>query len=475
MWGRAVLAAGLLVLVPTAAARAGTVSQVGSTITYQAVASTGTGETVGVGIDTSSGNNGYVTTDQSLTSSSPCSDNGSSALCDGVPTTFVVNMLGFNDSVNANGVAAFPSILVAHGGGGDDYLDGSVNGDQLFGDDGIDYLFGYEGNDTLDGGAGTDYITDGPGNDTVTGGPGDDSLTAGTGTDVVSGGDGNDTIDYSARTAPVTITLDGVAGSGEAGENDTIAADVENAVGGSGGDRIVGNASDNYLTGNEGNDTIVGGGGSDTIQSGPGDDTIDTRDGVYDSVDCGPGNDVVYADLGDSTTNCEVAPDPDGDGYIAPADCGPNDPNIHPGAPEIYGNDVDEDCKDGPGYLLIPDGINFKWKGAKSTRGAVLTQLRITSVHAGDAIRVTCKGGKSKGCPYKSKSATGQAGHPTVNLLGPFKKRVLRPGAVITVSVTVPEQIGRVIRYTVRKSGRSVSVSNLSQCLRPHATAPSHC
>ena len=92
---------------------------------------------------------------------------------------------------------------------------------------------GDAGNDTLIGGAGRDDLNGGAGLDTVAGGDGDDSLNGGDGPDTISGGGGNDTVDFSQRTQPLTISLDGVADDGEAGERDNVLPDVEGVIGGS--------------------------------------------------------------------------------------------------------------------------------------------------------------------------------------------------------------------------------------------------
>ena len=49
-----------------------------------------------------------------------------------------------------------------------------------------------------------------------------------------------------------------------------------------------------------GNDSITAGRAEDRVEGNEGDDTIDTRDGRFDSIDCGAGNDTLFADPGDS-------------------------------------------------------------------------------------------------------------------------------------------------------------------------------
>ncbi len=147
-------------------------------------------------------------------------------------------------------------------------------------------IYGGPGNDTVIGGSANDVIYAGEGNDTLQGGLGDDSLygeegddyfqegSSSNGADFMSAGSGTDTVDYSLRTASVTIVLDGVSNSGQSGENDILDSAFENAYGGSGDDTITGNNSSNLLKGNGGNDIIYGKANNDLLYGGDGNDTF---------------------------------------------------------------------------------------------------------------------------------------------------------------------------------------------------------
>jgi hypothetical protein len=208
-------------------------------------------------------------------------------------------------------------------------------------------------------------------------GSGNDTFDGGTGPDSIYGGPGTDTVTYSGRAAAVYVTLDGAANDGEAGEGDSVSADVENITGGSGGDEISGGPGANTLVGGNGNDVIVGeqapdssgpggndnifggagddalnggdgdnqilgqdgddmiqgGSGTDNIDTGNGDNQVDALDGVADSVNCGPGADSGQADTGDTVSpSCEgvdkLSFDPSDAGDFSdfgddfPSDCG---------------------------------------------------------------------------------------------------------------------------------------------------------
>jgi Ca2+-binding RTX toxin-like protein len=230
----------------------------------------------------------------------------------------------------------------------------------------------------------------------------------------------------------------------------------------------VGNDAGDYLYGRAGNDSIKGGAGEDRIEGDEGDDTIDSRDGRYDSIDCGPGNDVVYGDPQDSTTGCEVAPDPDGDGYLAADDCAPNDPAIHPGAGEIVGNPVDEDCDGVVGYYRVNALISYKLRHKGNRFG--FAKLAVTDLQRGDRVQIRCNK-RSKGCPFTRKTVTIKKGQRTLNVAKLLKKRYFKRGAVLEVRVLRANQIGKVLRLTVVKG----DVKGKPLCLGVGKTTPTRC
>jgi serralysin len=197
-----------------------------------------------------------------------------------------------------------------YGRSGNDVLKGRGGNDALYGEAGRDKLYGGAGNDALDDGSGTDVawggfgsdsFTNGPGNDKFYGEAGDDYYNSrqhqGRDADLFRGGPGVDSAGYTHYKSAVSLDLDGKKGDdGRKGEGDTIGADVENLLGGHGGDRLAGNGKANYLDGREGNDKIYGGAGNDTLlggrnvdkmYGGAGDDFLDGNDvpGVYDEFD----------------------------------------------------------------------------------------------------------------------------------------------------------------------------------------------
>jgi hypothetical protein len=103
------------------------------------------------------------------------------------------------------------------------HLDGGEGADTLTGGTAGDAIEGGPGADVLAGGAGADRISgDGPA--LVVGG-GDDVLAGGPGADVLTGDGGRDTVDYTA-TPGASVSFDGRANDGAAGEGDNADAEV---------------------------------------------------------------------------------------------------------------------------------------------------------------------------------------------------------------------------------------------------------
>jgi Ca2+-binding RTX toxin-like protein len=374
----AVLTTGLLLLLPAAA-------QAHTTFTYSAaritVTNDGAGGTVSLYTLNLQGDDGNFHDFPAFTLSDPapslppdCGPYNGYVVCS-TTDSFLFQGAGGADNFAISDDPALNSLaatLIGNGGNdqlkdfsaGDRTLDGGAGNDVMFGSDGDDILRGGPGNDDVDGEGGSDNVSGGEGDDKVDG----DHLTPAA-PDVVDGGPGVDKLadGWGSADGPVSLTLDGVANDGRAGEGDNVVG-VESIEGGAGtyvgsdaaetflvgatgeaSSVSAGGGNDDITTGN-GNDTVDGGAGddrivggfdNDTITGGPGrdaifadstgsycgyftctvpfgNDVVNARDGEADSIDCGVGADRAVTDRIDTVANCETndaaGPGPGGPG-----------------------------------------------------------------------------------------------------------------------------------------------------------------
>jgi hypothetical protein len=158
--------------------------------------------------------------------------------------------------------------------------------------------------------------------------------------------------------------------------------------------------------------------------------------------------------------------DLDGDGVAAPEDCADQNSTVFPGAPEVPGNGLDDDCAggDAPGRLLA--AIKNKWTELR--RRVRIDALRVRDAPAGALVEVTCAGRR---CPFKRKS-TAVNSKGNAHLMRFFKRDRLRPKIRIDVRVTYPNTIGYVGRFRIRR----VAIPNMQRlCLPPGVTDPQPC
>jgi hypothetical protein len=192
-----------------------------------------------------------------------------------------------------------------------------------------------------------------------------------------------------------------------------------------------------------------------------------------------------------------IVVDNDGDGFEAGSDCNDSNAAVHPGATDIPGNGVDEDCsgadatvaitsnggatenqpggttEDQPGGTPSPPtlfpsvGANVSASWKKSRKSTRVQKLTVSGVPAEGGVKVLCSG---EGCPFSSKA--GQVKNGTADLTKLFKNRKLMKGALIEVQITRPLAIGKVVRYEI-KPPRAPSASTF--CLPPSAPTARAC
>lgn len=299
------------------------VNKSGGEIFFQAAA----GETNNLTISRLGANYVFADTGAPVTAGAGCAAvNANTVSCPADLVTRISASLGDGNDVALVEDSVANLQMDLNGYDGNDTLTGGENtNDNLSGDNAIagnDILRGRGGNDrffpgpgadTADGGEGSDSVQADPGNDTITGGPGNDDYSTGNavvdGADTINLGAGRDAVNYSPRVAPLTLTADGVANDGQAGEGDNIGADVEDISGGSADDVIVasatsepgtlnGRAGNDQITAGPGDDRVSGGDGSDTLLGGSGSDSLSGDLGT-DSVDGGAGDDEIRTSSGD--------------------------------------------------------------------------------------------------------------------------------------------------------------------------------
>ncbi len=304
--------------------------------------------------------------------------------------------------------------------------------------------------DEVRAGAGRDSITGGPGADSLDGGPDDDVLVGLSEGDVVTGGDGADVLDLTGETQGMTISLNNIGDDGPLGSSANVL----------GIETVMGTLTDDILS---------GGDGADTLDGRDGNDRIDARGGGADIVICGPGAaDVAIVDETDSVTGCErvelpdVAGEPAGpadpvtppaiavvdfdrDGVVAGVDCDDTRAAIRPGARDVPGNKIDEDCAGGDARASQVGGrLSFDFTAFPNGTTRV-DRLVVRELQAGGRAELRCSGR----CAFRKK--VGKASGGKVNLRKLIRGR-LRTGATLEVRLSAPGTISRVVRFKMRKA-----------------------
>ena len=128
-----------------------------------------------------------------------------------------------------------------------------------------------------------------------------------------------------------------------------------------------------------------------------------------------------------------VSRDADGDGVLSPADCRDNDPKIHPGADDIPGDRIDQDCRGGDAPYPQLNRTVTAFSTTSRSGYTVFTSMTVRPARKGDVLKLTCRG---RGCPLKSKAVSVRTDARTLSLLPHLRRAKLRKGAALQLQVS---------------------------------------
>jgi hypothetical protein len=198
------------------------------------------------------------------------------------------------------------------------------------------------------------------------------------------------------------------------------------------------------------------------------------RDGVAPPADCNDANpairpgavEIAGDGIDQDCSGADLVIDRDGDGFPTLRDCNDENARINPDAHEVAGNGIDENC----------DGVVARYRKLPSTIRSSLARfpLRFTglSVHdvlAGSRIELRCRG---KGC-FERKVIRVRSYRRSRSLLRYVRSARPQRGAVIEIRVTKSRRTGVVRRITARTPPKLPRTQNL--CLPFPADPPTRC
>ena len=151
--------------------------------------------------------------------------------------------------------------------------------------------------------------------------------------------------------------------------------------------------------------------------------------------------------------------DRDGDGVPRPQDCDDTTGDVRPGAKEILGNKIDEDCN-GRAEPFPSLGVSLRQRTLAFATFTTVAQLRLGGLLRGERIRIRCTGG---GCPFAKRTIRVRAAGRR-DLAKQLRGARLRGGAVLTIRVTARNGVAKQFTFTFRKGAAPIF---LVRCAAP--------